>query len=107
MLGKFGDACHQLRHSIAVADSIDRGFPFLAIAEALDRGFPLSAKLDHTTRRSAFRPTLLRSMIVILGDAFLRIQISFHLTIDLSPERKQNHKLHFLWKISKVPPNES
>ena len=57
-LGKFGDACNQMRHAIAVA-------------EAIDRGFPISATLDHDTRGNTFRPTLIRPMMIILGQAMI------------------------------------
>jgi hypothetical protein len=59
-LGKFGDACNQMRHAIAVA-------------QAIDREFPISDTLTHETRGTTFRPTLIRSMMIALGQAIIRV----------------------------------
>jgi len=69
-LGQFGEACHQMRQSIA-------------IAEEIIREFPLSRTLDHETRGSTFRPTLIRSMLIIRGNALIRVSSFYFVRLTL------------------------
>jgi hypothetical protein len=45
----------------------------IAVAEAIDRAFPLSNTLDHDTRGNTFRPTLIRGLMIILGQSLIRV----------------------------------
>ena len=48
------------------------------IIEAIDREFPLSSTLDEETRGSTFTPSLVRSFILILANAILKVRSLFN-----------------------------